>query len=203
MTNNQPVVSVDPVALSFDGRDVVVALSKRAYDPHIGELALPGVMLAPGESTREAALRGLRDKAGIDEDRIRYERAGGFNDASNRDPRGATISLTRIALVFGDIEGRPVDELGELPFAHTEIIADALDVVRSHIFTDRRIIPAFLGTVFTTREVAALLNALSMRADGNLARKLASTYTLTDARASAGSRGAPARVFTFNPAEFA
>lgn len=201
MTNDQPVVSVDPVALSFGGSSLHVALARRIYPPHVGDLALPGVMLLPGESIHEAALRGLTTKAHINVGDVRYEKSGGFNDESNRDPRGATISLTQIFILNPQVELESISpsDIENLPFSHAAIIAAALDDVSAHLFTDPAIIPAFLGQEFTAREVSRLMTALGMKVDGNLARKLASIYASTDERVSAGSVGAPSRVFTTHP----
>lgn len=206
MTSNQPVVSVDPVALRHTDGGVGVVLVERRYAPFRHRRALPGVMMLSGESARDAALRGLREKCGLTAESVRWQTAGRYNDERNRDPRGATISLTQIVVLHPAANGRdgawtiPLDELPKLPFAHNQIIADAAADVRARFWEDTRIIPAFLGDTFSTLDVAGLAEQLELEANpANLARRLGSMYADTGRTQPAG-RGRPARVWAGTPA---
>lgn len=206
MTTNQPVVSVDPVALRHTDDGVAVILIERQFAPYRHRRALPGVMMMSGESAREAALRGLREKCGLPGESVRWQAAGRYNDERNRDPRGATISLTQIVVLDPTAHGWdatraiPLQELPRLPFAHNQIIADAVADLRARFWEDTRIIPAFLGDTFSTLDVAGLAEQLGLEANqANLARRLGSMYADTGRTQPAG-RGRPARVWAGHPA---
>ena len=204
MTSDQPVVSVDTVALRMSGDALHVLLITRQYAPYAHRAALPGVMLVSGETASEAARRALAQKAGVDDRQVAWHQAGRYNDTRNRDPRGATISLTQIALLRPDTDdehiGRrarfvPADAPGTLPFAHNEIVSAALEDVRVRVDTDPLILPAVLGEPFSTVAAARLLTALGAEPDtANLARRLALRYDAVSGSRPQG-RGRPARLW--------
>lgn len=92
-------LSVDVVLLSVvDGRLHCLA-ARRAAAPHRGRWALPGVVLAPGETLQHAAARALETRAGLRG--VFLEQLFTF-DAPGRDPRGRTITVAYYGLVAAD-----------------------------------------------------------------------------------------------------
>lgn len=132
----RPSVAVDTAVLTVvDG--ALAALLTRAPDAAASgrdEWRLPGAFLHEGETLREAALRSLRDKAGIEGLHPRQLRVF---DAPERDDRGWVLSVAHIDAVP---ESRvqtseharvvPVDALPTLPYDHDEIVAAAVADLR-------------------------------------------------------------------------
>lgn len=198
MSETQPVISVDPVALTWLDGSLRVVVHRRAWEPFAGELALPGVMLSSGETVRGAAVRGLSTKGGVRPASIRHDFAGSFDDSMNRDPRGATISLSTILFLEptgSDVQTCSVTELPVLPFAHGAIIARAIEQVADRILVDTAILPALLGQRFTTASAGALLRQVGIDMDpANITRSMRDRYT-EDGRRT-GTRGRPSIIWT-------
>ncbi|MBI5742586.1 MAG: NUDIX hydrolase [Candidatus Niyogibacteria bacterium] len=91
-----PSVTVDAVIFTVVGGELKVLLIKRARSPFAGAAALPGGFLHSGETTRDAALRILREKAGVQG--VYVEQLYTFDEAG-RDPRGQVFSVAHFALV--------------------------------------------------------------------------------------------------------
>src|SRR3989344_4284385 len=91
-----PAVTVDIVIFTIENKELRVLLIKRANEPFKGEAALPGGFLARGETTQRAALRILKDKAGVGD--VYVEQLYTF-DNPGRDPRGQVLTVTYFALI--------------------------------------------------------------------------------------------------------
>ncbi len=174
----QPLVSVDMVALRWDGERLEFALHERQHEPFVGRSALPGVLLLPGEFLADAVHRAAATKLGLTDLAIAHASQVGAFDGTNRDPRGATISIAYLAVV--DIERSDL-ELGRwevsaeaLPFDHDTIVSAAIASLGLRLWKDWPLTRALLGAVFTTKSALALshrLDALPNRAS-NIARWL-------------------------------
>lgn len=101
------LVTVDMVVLAVDPEDQTVEpqvlLIKRGNFPHKGEWALPGGFIDTTENPREAAIRELREEAGLD---VTHAVQIGAFGAVGRDPRGPSISVAHFAPV-NMIDGTP------------------------------------------------------------------------------------------------
>lgn len=188
----QPLVSVDVFALRWDGEQLRFALHRRLNEPFAGRNALPGVLLLPGELLGAAVRRAASSKLGIEDRLLAHVAQVGAFDGTNRDPRGATISIAHLAVVAGESEGRAggvngdardsatcewVTEAGGLPFDHDTIVAGALAELGLRLWNDWSLTRAILGPEFTTKSALALshrLDALPNRAS-NIARWLEAT----------------------------
>lgn len=91
-----PTLVVDIVLFTVEDGDLKVLLINREGDPFKGFEALPGGYLLGGETTKTAAERVLREKAGVSD--IYIEQLYTF-DEPGRDPRGPVFSVTYLALV--------------------------------------------------------------------------------------------------------
>lgn len=162
-SHEQPLVSVDVVPMRFrSGEGISVAVGKRLFEPFIGELALPGVLLLPGESLAEAARRALSSKTNLPTGLL--VDAGAF-DATNRDPRGASISIAFISVQQVSTDSPESQWLAlqqllsdeqKLPFDHNGIVRAAHERLTERLWNDAQFTRSLLGERFTTADVVAL-----------------------------------------------
>ncbi|MGK0715122.1 NUDIX domain-containing protein [Leucobacter sp. W1153] len=132
-------VAGDVAALTLrDGR-LCVLLVERKFEPFVGQLALPGGFVEPGEMIEVAARRELAEETGLTEVRGIFKQVGAYGLA-HRDPRGDTLSVVYLAisaefarLTAGDdaatADWYPVTEAlapGRLAFDHEQILRDVL-----------------------------------------------------------------------------
>ena len=134
-----PFVTADTVIFTIADDQLKVLLVKRSRSPFAGSWALPGGFVAKNEPTEKAAMRVLKDKAGVGS--VYLEQLYTF-DAIGRDPRGHVLSVAYFALVdFGKIkfaDGKrqeattffDVEKLPRLAFDHAKIITYALERLR-------------------------------------------------------------------------
>ncbi|MFJ3141423.1 NUDIX domain-containing protein [Streptomyces halstedii] len=125
--------TADVIVVTTDDR---VLLIERGWDPHKGAWALPGGHVDPGETSRTAAARELREEAGVAVDPTHLHQVGVFDDPG-RDPRGRYITAAYLAVVpedtvatAGDDAVRAawfnVNDLPALAFDHASILDAAL-----------------------------------------------------------------------------
>jgi 8-oxo-dGTP diphosphatase len=124
-------------ALATDAVIVVdgeVVLLERDHPPFEGHWVLPGGLVEPGETAREACVREVEEEVGLDVD---VEQFVGLYDDPGRDERGNVSAAYRCGPV-GEARPTPRDEarrvesfdptaLPEMGFDHARIVADALD----------------------------------------------------------------------------
>lgn len=164
-THSQPLVSIDvvPIRYNREGRALEIALGERLYEPYAGVPALPGVLLLQAESVTHAAYRALSTKIGMLGEHSGVLRQIGAFDGTNRDPRGATISIA-LAAVGGTKASRAtwvsVDEVDALPFDHEVIIEGAVARIGEMWWRDDDVTQYLLGEKFTTADVLALSDLL-------------------------------------------
>lgn len=177
----QPLVSVDVVALSWRDEQLRFALHERTNEPFAGRSALPGVLLLPGELLTDAVRRAARSKLGFAEAEIAHVGQVGAFDGTNRDPRGATISIAHLAVISTAVGDPPlgswVTDAEGLPFDHDAIVTATFAELRRRLWNDWDLMRAILGEQFTTKSALALshrLDAVPGRAS-NIARWLEAT----------------------------
>ncbi|MES2017713.1 MAG: NUDIX domain-containing protein [Pseudomonadota bacterium] len=164
---NEVISTVDVVLLTLKDEQLSVALLKREREPYQGVLALPGGFIHVEEDSdaRDAALRVLKDKTGIDAPYL--EQLATFS-GPGRDPRGWSLSVTYYALVSFDVierAGHPdiklarVDKLGSLPFDHRTIVDTAVSRLRSK--SQYSSLPCYLaGDTFTLTQLQRIYEGL-------------------------------------------
>lgn len=158
-----PMLSVDVVALRFRPAEQPVlrlGIAERLYEPHAGDLALPGVLMVSGERVTEAATRAVESKLGVDAADVRLVLTGQVYDTPDRDERGPTVSIGCLAVVDAEAEGRATwvgfDGLPALPFDHAEIIASTRHWAYGVLWQNAAALGALLGNRFSTTDVAAV-----------------------------------------------
>lgn len=174
-----PNISVDvvPVTLNNTTGKLEIVLGRRQFEPHLGEFALPGVLLTPHERLNEAAYRAMQTKVAIEESEVITLLDLGTFDNPDRDPRGATVSIAKIAIVnpVGEIIGRvtsePIDILVQqdipLPFDHTTIVESAATLLSEKLLSHKALTKALLGDTFSTKTLRIILSQLQGIADEN------------------------------------
>ncbi|TWB62230.1 NUDIX hydrolase [Nitrospirillum viridazoti] len=144
----RPILTVDVIPLVLKDGRMHVALQRRDRAPHANEMALIGgyVRADEDESATAAALRVLREKAGITPRLL--EQLMTFSGAG-RDPRGWSASIAYYALQPAEalpadrnLVLTPLDQARGLPFDHDAILAKAADRWRRRAAYST--LPAFL-----------------------------------------------------------
>lgn len=136
----RPMVTVDILLLRRVGGELQVLLIRRDKAPFRGSWALPGGYVHQNESLETAARRELQEETGLENIPLRQLRAYGD---PGRDPRGHTITIVYGGVVEADTSVQPVagsdadqvqwfpaEQLPELAFDHTRIIAECLGEFR-------------------------------------------------------------------------
>jgi 8-oxo-dGTP diphosphatase len=205
-----PLLSVDviPLTVREDGT-IHVLLSKRIFEPYLGELALPGVLMVAGETLREACLRALASKAGLGEEAVRFLQLAGLADSPTRDERGPTISAGYLAVVDGLAPAlresqnrlRQLDELPPvLPFDHATIIQNALRWVRRHLWDEEgRLARAMLGAQFVTGKAVRVVSQIDPAFNTTNGKRLLASkrFLVQEGRTSGRGAGRPANRWAF------
>lgn len=157
-----PILTVDTVVFQIINHEFLVLLIQRAKDPFKGAWALPGGYNAAGETTHDAMQRIMKNKAGIDIDKLPLVEQLYTFDTVARDPRGHAVSVTYMAL--GDnivpkeskTTQKPgffnINSLPDLAYDHKNIIKYAHDRLASKI-TYTNAIFALLPEFFTLTQL--------------------------------------------------
>jgi 8-oxo-dGTP diphosphatase len=136
------LLAVDCVVFGFDGVGLQVLLIRRGLPPFRGRWALPGGFVRPDESVDAAALRELREEAGLE--KVYLEQLYTFGDV-RRDPRGRIVSVAYTALVStasnhptAATDAReaawfPAGKLPTLAFDHADILKAAVERLRGKV----------------------------------------------------------------------
>jgi len=136
----QAAVTVDLVIFTVNDDLLKVMLVKRAEEPFADRWSLPGGFLKSSESLGDAALRVLREKAGVED--VYVEQLYTFGDL-DRDPRTRVITVAYFALIpwkelvpppsdkVTDLMWASVNRLPKLAFDHREIVAYAVQRLRA------------------------------------------------------------------------
>ncbi|MCZ0984017.1 NUDIX hydrolase [Streptomyces diastatochromogenes] len=116
-------------------RDGKILFVERGWEPHKGDLALPGGYVNAGETARAAAAREFKEETGVV---VREEdlELVGFYDAPDRDPRGRFVSVAFAVTVPAGAQATAGDDAAavqwqtpgpelRLAFDHDQIVADA------------------------------------------------------------------------------
>lgn len=169
----KPVYSTDLLCFSYDEffDNLYVAVTKRVSKPFAGLYSLPGGVVEPDETSKQAIKRITKAKTGLDV-RLHDIETLGLYDNPNRDPRGWTIANAHIvfkstttthkdanlkwALIERDyslsVDGQPIT----LAFDHRGMLLDALEQFKRWSY-ERPVQLKLLGDAFTIPYALQLL----------------------------------------------
>ncbi len=134
MPKQEISITTDAVIFSTLSNTDYVLLIQRKNDPFKDEWALPGGFLETDETFETGAKRELKEETGLD---VKALKQVGVFGAIGRDPRGRTISIAFVGTISSTpkVEAAddaksakwwPLNNLPNLAFDHSEIIAKAL-----------------------------------------------------------------------------
>ena len=195
----RPSVAVDTAVLTLDPELGLVVLQVRRVTGT--GWALPGPFLHEGETLADAVDRSLRDKANV---RGLHPRQLHVFDDPHRDDRGWVLSVAHVEVVQAErLESRfaettrlvPVGAPGRLPYDHVDIIARAVDHIRSH-YADKPDPDRLLGDEFTLRELRLAHEAVAGRElQRDTFRRAMEPQLVATGNTTIGTRGRPAEMF--------
>jgi 8-oxo-dGTP diphosphatase len=207
-------LAADVVILTIREERFEVLLIRRGKEPFIGELAIPGGFVEPGETVEEAADRELREETAVWAREARLEQFGVYSEP-NRDPRKRVVSVAFVAMVpnppqeqaGGDAAAAQwIDvnqALGEqLAFDHHRVLADAVEHARRELeYTTAA--TAFCGEEFTVSELRHVYEIVWQRKldPGNFHRKVTRTdgFLEPTGRTTGRDGGRPAALYRAGP----
>lgn len=138
----RPALTVDCVVFGIDQGDLKLLLIERDLEPFRGTWALPGGFVHVDETLEDAALRELREEAGIT--RVYLEQLYTFGSVE-RDPRERIVTVAYCALVnLADHQIRAstdardaawfsASEAHDLAFDHDKIVEVALERLKGKV----------------------------------------------------------------------
>ena len=210
-----PAVTIDVVIFTIEDNDLKVLLIKRNREPYKEKRALPGGFLLSKEATGKAALRILREKAGVG--KVYLEQLYTF-DNLERDPRGHVLTVSYFALINRDKikfasnkdaqapEFYSVSNLSKLAFDHKNIIEYAVRRLRYKLeYTN--VIYSLMPATFTFGNLQKVHETILDRKldKRNFRKKFLSLGLIQPTRKKfSGIRQRPAQLYTFaqrNPLE--
>ena len=208
-------LTTDVIIFTIENGQLKILLIKRANDPFKNKWALPGGFINDNEGSQDAALRVLKNKAGLKN--VYLAQLYTF-DGSSRDPRGRVCTVVYFALVLlEDIKfesGKklqtpvfyPVNKLPQLAFDHKKIVTYAIKRLRSKLeYTNA--VYALLPKTFTFNQLQTTYEAIfGKNMDKRNFRKKFSMLKLIKPtkKILTGNRQRPARLYYFinrKPAE--
>lgn len=162
------IVSVDCVIFGLNHSRLSLLLARRRFEPEMGRWSLMGGFVRAGESVDNAAKRVLLELTGLDD--VYMQQVGTFGDV-NRDPGARVISVAYCALINFDEHDRlrvashdaqwvGLDNLPELGFDHSEMVAKALSFIKQSLATEP-IAFSLMPRFFTLTQLQQLYEAVA------------------------------------------
>ena len=200
-------LTVDIVIFTVHNGELKLLLIKRNNEPFRGDWTLPGGFLQKNEGLKEAALRVLKDKAGIGG--VYLEQLYTF-DTKGRDPRGEVITIGYFALVppedldlssnkLDTVELFSLNNLPKLGFDHAEIIEYAKTRLQFKLeYTN--VAFSLLPKLFTLSQLQGTYEAIigkGLDKRNFLKKYLSLGFVKPTTKVFVGGRQRPARLYQF------
>jgi 8-oxo-dGTP diphosphatase len=204
-------VAVDIVIFTIQEQHLKILLIRRGIPPFKDSMAIPGGFVLENESLDAAALRELKEEAGVED--VYLEQLYSFGDPG-RDPRGRVITVAYYALIpaghaikagsdASAAEWRDYNELPELAFDHNQIVQYAVERLRNKLeYTTAGF--SLLPEHFTLSELQAVYEAiLGKKLDKrNFRKKLELLGVLKATSLWRYTGRKPARLYSFSAKKF-
>jgi 8-oxo-dGTP diphosphatase len=139
-----PILTVDGAIFQLVDDELTILLIQRAFEPFLGEWALPGEYIPKDRSSRQALEHLLVHKTGISTKQLRIIDQPYAFDSPARDPRGYAVTVMYIGLGRGITPGMhphmdngqnpqlvPISKLPKLAYDHQTIVKFALDRLKA------------------------------------------------------------------------
>lgn len=206
--------TVDNVIFGFDEGDLKVLLIKRKEAPYVSQWALPGYFVLPDEDLDTAAIRVLKQLAGIENVYLEQVKSFGTID---RHPLGRVITVAYFSLVkIANFSPFPDNDVAEevkwfslssiknLAFDHKKMIAECFLRLKKQVhaqpFGCELMPPKFTLTELQHLYEAILETALDKR---NFRKKILSTNLLIDTtETQEGVAHRPAKLYQFDSIKY-
>jgi 8-oxo-dGTP diphosphatase len=196
----RPSVAVDTAVLTVAEGELCALLVRPSDAVGRERWRLPGTFLHAGETLRDAVLRSLREKAGVEG--LSPVQLHVFDDPA-RDPRGWVLSVAHVDVVPADrlridpalAQLVPTASISRLDDRHHEIVAASVAHVR-HRYADAPDPAGLLPEPFTLRELQRLHETVAgaplMR---DTFRRTMEPQLVATGELERGGVGKPARLF--------
>ena len=211
MELHHAILATDVLLFTFREGGLWVRTIKVDRPPYFVNMeGFPGGLIKPEENAETAALRCLKEKAGISS-KLFVEQLYAFSEI-DRDPRGRVVSVAYLACVPWDdlseqeqadqdmTAWRPVDGLGKLAYDHNDMLKFALEWLKSKIKSTN--LPAWLmPKEFTLTELQSCYeNLLKVKLDKrNFRKKILQLNVLKLlAKKTEGLKNRPAQLYEFS-----
>jgi 8-oxo-dGTP diphosphatase len=209
----RPALTVDCVIFGLgQTNQLKVLLIKRGHDPYMGAWALPGGFVDMNEPLEEAALRELKEETGVSDVFIEQLYTIG---TPNRDPRGRVVTVVYFALInlgehkisadsdAQDVRWFSIDDLPTLAFDHADIMAMAIQRLRSKVRYQpigfELLPPSFTLTQLQKLYETILGKELNKR---NFRTKILKMNILKEGSILRGVAHRPAQLYSFDEAKY-
>jgi len=209
----RPSLTVDCVVFGLDeSNELRVLLIQRALEPYVGYWALPGGFVRIDEDLAAAAQRELFEETGVKD--IYIEQLYTFGNF-DRDPRGRVVSVAYYALV--NLKNHPVKastdarnaawfkltDIPELAFDHKEILATAIERIRSKVLY-KQIGFELLPETFTLSDLHKLYESIlgQQLNRRNFRSKILKLDLLEELERQTNVSHRPAQLYKFNKTKY-
>jgi hypothetical protein len=227
-----PHVSVDCVLLGIDDEQLCVLLTERT-NAGTGktEYKLPGSLIYETENLDEAAYRILNEATGLKRVQLKQFRSFGspLRTANKEDvlwlENASKLKIGRIVTVaylalckvrkikiskrygkqYGTAQWTPIASLPQLPFDHSEIIAEAVKEIRIWLDREPSIMFGYLPSLFTVsqlRRTYEIIYNRSMDARNFYKKTKSLGYVTPTKETEQGAQHRSARYYRFNQREY-
>lgn len=205
-----PTLTIDSIVFQWSAdQGLSVLLIQRTQEPFLGKWALPGGYCAAGETTLDAMRRVLKAKGGIDAAQLGLVEQLYTFDTVARDPRGHAVSVTYMGLGLDltpaisnttqNPQFWPLDQLPGLAYDHADILAYALQRLRSKL-SYTNVVYALLPPLFTLSQLQSCYESIVGRPldKRNFRKKILSSGFLKETKKMyTGGAHRPARLYQF------
>ncbi len=205
------IVATDVVIMTIKDGELAARMMKVHRPPYYeNQYGFPGGLILISETAEQAALRIVKERAGLREHSIYLEQLQTFSEL-NRDKRGKVVSISYLALVpWEELDGAerdsddelawiPVKKLRNLAYDHNDMLKVAKERLSSRV-TYTTLIAKIMPKEFTLTELEKTFELVSGKSldKRNFRKKIEKLSVLTDLKKKTeGVKHRPAKLYKF------